>query len=108
MSEEEQKPLTPKDGCEECQRLRDWVESARKAKAYLANDSSTGYRSDKSRSTQYKNVRDHMDSNDDSQRLAQATLRMHEIETHEGHIEANSREFIVCMQIKMRDGRDRA
>jgi hypothetical protein len=62
MSDGEQRPLTPKDGCEECQRLRDSVESARQAKSHLMYGAMPGYRSDQSRSKQYKGVRDQMSS----------------------------------------------
>jgi hypothetical protein len=72
MSDGEQRPLTPKDACEECQRLHNCVESARQAKSYLTNGVMTGYRSDKSRSRQYKRVRDQMNSNDNAERLARA------------------------------------
>jgi hypothetical protein len=108
MSDGEQRPLSPKGGCEECQRLHNCVESARLAKSYLINGAMTGYRSDKSRSRQYKEVRDQMNSNDNAERLARARLRMHEIQAHEGFTDSSSREFKECMDIEIRRGRDRA
>jgi hypothetical protein len=108
MSDGEQKPLTPKEGCEECRRLHDSVESARKAKSYLTSGSMTGYRPEKSRSRQYKNVQDQMYSADNTERLAHAKLRMHEIQTHEGLTDSSFPEFKRCMDIEIRRGRDRA
>jgi hypothetical protein len=108
MSDGEQRPLTPKDGCEECQRLHDSVESARQAKSHLMYGAMTGYRSDKSRSKQYKGVRDQMNGNDNAERLARARLRMHEIQTHEGFTDSSCREFKESMDIEIRRGRDRA
>ncbi len=107
MSDSEQKPLTPKDGCAECQELRAWVESAHQSKSYMTS-SASGYRPEKSRSAQYKNVRDQTESADNQARLARARLRMHEIERHEGVTESTSREFMECMNIDIRKGRDRA
>jgi hypothetical protein len=107
MSDGEQKPLTPKAGCKECQELNDWVESARQSKSYMTS-SASGYRPEKSRSGQYKNVRDQMESADNTERLARARLRMHEIEKHEGLTDSNLLEFRVCMNIAIRKGRDRA
>jgi hypothetical protein len=107
MSDGEQRPLTPKDGCEECQQLRDSAESARKAKSHLIYGA-TGYRSDKSPSKQYKVVRDQMNANDNAERLARARLRMHEIQTHEGLTDSSFREFNECVDIEIRRGRNRA
>jgi hypothetical protein len=107
MSDGEQRQLTTKDGCEECQGLNDWLKSARQAKSYMTS-SASGYRPEKSRSRQYKEVLQQMESADNTERLARARLRMHEIEKHEGLTESNSREFSECMSINMRKGRDRA
>jgi len=108
MSDSDRKPLTPKQGCEDCVHLRSQVDSARQSKSYLTNGIGTGYRSDKSRSKQYKQVRQEMDRNDNAERLANAKLRIHEMEAHEGITESNVSEFLGCMNIKIRGGRDRA
>jgi hypothetical protein len=50
MSDGEQKPLTPKAGCAECQEFKDRVESARKDKSYTTS-SGSGYRPEKSGGT---------------------------------------------------------
>jgi hypothetical protein len=77
----ESKLLTPKEGCKECEQLRSQVKSAREATQYLTHGYGTGYRPEKSRSRQYKQVREQMDSNENAQRLAQVKLRLHEM-TH--------------------------
>ena len=97
--------LTPKDGCEECQRLRRSAESARQAKSYLTS-SQNGYRREKSPSRQY--VRDQIETADNTERLARSRLRMHEIETHEGFTDSSCREFKECMDIEIRRGKSRA
>jgi hypothetical protein len=108
MRDGEQRPLTPKDGCEECQQLHDSVESARKAKSSLIYGPGTGYRPDKSRSRQYKGVQNQMSNNENAGRLARARLRMHEIQAHEGLKDSSLREFKECWDIEIRKGRDRA
>lgn len=108
MSDSDRKPLTPKQGCEDCVHLRNQVDSARQSKSYLTNGIGTGYRSDKSRSRQYKQVQQEMERNDNAERLARAKLRMHELEAHEGITESNAFEYRDCMTIEIRGGRDRA
>jgi len=49
-----------------------------------------------------------MNSDENTERLAKAKLRMHEITEHEGVTESNAREYHECMLIEMRGGRDRA
>ena len=100
--------LTPKAGCEECKSLRDRVDSARKVKSNLTNGIGTGYRREKSRSRQYKHVRDQMNSDENAERLARAMLRMHQITGPEGITDSNMFEFRDCMTIEIRGGRNRA
>lgn len=107
MSESESKPLTPKEGCEECKRLLDHVDSAREAKARLVHGLGTGYRPEKSRSKQFKQVREQMDSNENAERLARAKLRIHEIQAHEGFTPSKASEYAECMNICIRGGRNR-
>jgi hypothetical protein len=107
MSESESKALTPNEGCEECKQLRDRVDSAREAKGRLRYGLGTGYRPEKSRSRQVKQVREQMDVNENAERLAQARLRIHEMRAHEGVTDSNASEFAACLSIDMRGGRDR-
>jgi hypothetical protein len=108
MAEMENKPLlTPKEGCEECKRLRGDVDSAFQSKQYTIYGFATGYRQGKSRSRQPKQVRQQMDVNDNAERLARVNLRIHEIQAHEGVTESNGREFAECVRIRMRGGRNK-
>lgn len=107
MSDGEQRLLTPKEGCEECQELHKWVESARQSKSYMSS-SASGYQPGKSRSRQNKNVRNQTESAENTARLAHAKLRLHEMQAHEGLTDSNFLEFRDCMNIVMRNGRDRA
>ncbi|MGO9639219.1 MAG: hypothetical protein ACLPSO_14945, partial [Terracidiphilus sp.] len=84
MTDFDPKPLTPKEGCEECNHLHERVDFARRAKFYLTNGLGTGYRREKSRSRQYKQVREQMNRDENAERLARAELRMHEMVAHEG------------------------
>jgi len=108
MKDSGPKLLTPKEGCEECKQRQDQVDSARMAKSYLTNGSGTGYRSEKSRSRQYKQVRDQRNSDENAERLAWARLRRHEMEAHEGITDSNASEYLDCRTIEIRGGRDRA
>jgi|ERR1700761_7309737 len=108
MNDGDKKPLTPKEGCEECQRLRAELDRAVQSKSYVIRGPGSLYRHGKSRSRQYKQVQDLMYSSDNAERLAHAELRMHEIEAHEGFTDSNSVEYLTCMQVKIRGGRDRA
>jgi hypothetical protein len=107
MTESENKSFTSKEDCEECRQLRSQEDSAREAKAYLAHGIGTGYRPGKSRSRQPKQVREQMNSNENAVRLAQAKLRLHEINAHEGGGKLHEHEVFKLMQIVIRDGRDR-
>ena len=107
MPDIDQKSLTPKEGCEECNHLHDNVDYAKKSNSYLTNGLGTGYRRGKSRSKQPKQVREQMNSNENAERLARAELRMHEMVAHEGVTLSNASEYQRCLNIKTRDGRDR-
>jgi hypothetical protein len=102
---DEKNPLTPKEGCEECKNLHSRVASAREAKNYLIHGYGTGYRREKSRSRQYKQVQEQMNENENAERLARANLRVHEMLAHEGVTESNGREYAEYVTIKMRSGR---
>lgn len=47
-----------------------------------------------------------MESRDNSERLARANLRIHEIQAHEG-IDAHSQEFAEQLSIQIRKGRNK-
>lgn len=105
MTDFDPKSLIPKEGCKGCSHLNDRVDSARRARFYLTNGIGTGYRREKSRSRQYKQVREQINSDENAERLARAELRIHEMLAHEG---INVSEYQDCMNIVIRGGRDRA
>ncbi|MGO9637666.1 MAG: hypothetical protein ACLPSO_06965, partial [Terracidiphilus sp.] len=53
-------------------------------------------------------VREQMNRDENAERLARAELRMHEMVAHEGITASNALEYQGCLNIKLRDGRDRA
>ncbi len=103
MTDSDSKPFTPKEGCEECKQLRGQEDYSIEAKSHLTYGVGTGYRRGKSRSQQFKHVRELMDRNENAERLAQARLRLHEIEAHEGGPELHKQEYLECMTILLRN-----
>lgn len=108
MSDSVATPLTPKEDCEECKNLRDRADAARRAKSYLTGGYGTGYRPEKPRSRQYKQVREQLNRDENAERLARAQLRLHELEAHEGITDSNVWEYRDCMTIVIRGGRNSA